>query len=1245
MGKKKLGFNWKARIQNETVVDKSSQEEIHVEIDLQKEKGYDDSNALVLPSKKRDSAHKHVQEKKIKRLTKKERKKLEKVIETKEKKAKRADIFVSLAAHQASQDEMRQLISISEVQSGKVKRKHDDTVDKDVTVNSIAGSNRKRRRKQQEIETEKSDDEESIHTSDMSTDEEDSGVVSEEEIEKPVSVEVQQKEAETAVCKIEDCREEVVPVNLQDNVVESVKLQEETVNENDKRVKQRTCSNPSKTRKHVRSTSSNWVVSDITKKEYDSQKVDSDVKTNQTVSNLSSEDVSSESSKKSSNSSKIDQQKKEVKEPAKRVVNIPVYRDETIQTGRLKLPILGEEQVIMEAISEHPVVIICGETGSGKTTQVPQFLYEAGYAHGGGIIGVTEPRRVAAVSMSNRVAMEMSLSKREVSYQIRYEGNVTDNTKIKFMTDGVLLKEVQKDFLLTKYSAIIIDEAHERSVYTDILIGLLSRIVPLRTKRGNPLKLIIMSATLRVEDFTENKRLFRVTPPVIKVDARQFPVTVHYNKRTPLEDYLGETFRKTCKIHRMLPEGGILVFVTGQQEVHTLCRKLKAAFPMYDSTGQPLSDNQSSGRRKHTKKETQEEARKLPNISLDSYSVSAIDDEEQQDQVMDDLDDTDDRGIHDNTDDVSYQDNTDDLDPDDPGHTEGSSQPVYVLPLYSLLPTDKQAKVFGPVPDGCRLCVVATNVAETSLTIPGIKYVVDTGKMKTKFYDKVTGVSTFRVTWTSKASADQRAGRAGRVGPGHCYRLYSSAVLNDEFEKFSPAEITRRPVDDLVLQMKDMNIEKIVNFPYPTQPDMEQIRAAENLLISLGALTQPQQPKSFKDSKKEATTTITPLGRAMACFPVSPRYAKMLSLGHQHGLLPYVVAIVAALSVQELFVEVYSNPDVDNEVFKDRLLHLTNVKRRWAAVGDSLLLGDLMVLLKAVGSCEFEGCTPAFCDKYGIRIKAMREVRKLRVQLTNSVNLAIPDADVCVDPKMSPPDEMQARLLRQIVLAGMGDHVARKMIALPSTSPDAKKLKNAYQVPDLEEPVFIHPTSVLYKQRPEWLVFQHMEETSKLYMKGLTAIEPEWLPVFCPSHVTLSKPLEDPPPRYNPHKGQVLCTMTGTFGNRAWSLPAVEMEYPMGLEKMRWFARALLVGEVVSGLGKYTPHLLSQPATMVKSWAKLQPRTESLLKCLVAERVDSKDTLLAVWNKQPTYLFSAIKEWLPESLHTELSLKWPPLVT
>ncbi|MEQ2199974.1 ATP-dependent RNA helicase dhx37 [Xenoophorus captivus] len=242
------------------------------------------------------------------------------------------------------------------------------------------------------------------------------------------------------------------------------------------------------------------------------------------------------------------------KKPSEPAVFIPVDRSAEVQVrgitseARLKLPVLAEEQVIMEAVRENPFVVICGETGSGKTTQVPQFLYEAGYAT-------------------------------VVSYQIRYEGNVTGDTKIKFMTDGVLLKEIQKDFLLQRYSVIIIDEAHERSVYTDILIGLLSRIVPLRNKKGMPMKLLIMSATLRVEDFTENQKLFRTPPPVIKVDARQFPVTVHFNKRTPLEDYTGEAFHKTCKIHRMLPPGGILVFLTGQAEVHSLCRRLRKAFP------------------------------------------------------------------------------------------------------------------------------------------------------------------------------------------------------------------------------------------------------------------------------------------------------------------------------------------------------------------------------------------------------------------------------------------------------------------------------------------------------------------------------------------------------------------------------------------------------------------------------------------------------------------------------------------
>ena len=234
---------------------------------------------------------------------------------------------------------------------------------------------------------------------------------------------------------------------------------------------------------------------------------------------------------------------------------------------------------------------------------MPQFLYEAGYTVDGKMIGITEPRRVAAISMASRVARELNLTNEfvhflilsffllphfnrffslssQVSYQIRYEGTYKKQTTcIKFMTDGVLLKEVQNDFLLTKYSCILIDEAHERSVATDVLIGLLSRIVPIRCRRNDPLRLVIMSATMRIEEFVDNRYLFKVKPKIINIDARQYPVTIHFNKRTP-KNYIDEAYRKVCKIHRQLPSGGILVFVTGKQEVQILCHRLKKKFPM-----------------------------------------------------------------------------------------------------------------------------------------------------------------------------------------------------------------------------------------------------------------------------------------------------------------------------------------------------------------------------------------------------------------------------------------------------------------------------------------------------------------------------------------------------------------------------------------------------------------------------------------------------------------------------------------
>ncbi|RVE67907.1 hypothetical protein OJAV_G00086520 [Oryzias javanicus] len=866
---------------------------------------------------------------------------------------------------------------------------------------------------------------------------------------------------------------------------------------------------------------------------------------------------------------------KVMSEPA---VFVSVDRSPEVQEARLKLPILAEEQVIMEAVKENPSTVICGETGSGKTTQVPQFLYEAGYASNG-MIGITEPRRVAAVSMSHRVAKEMNLPTRVVSYQIRYEGNVTSDTKIKFMTDGVLLKEIQKDFLLQKYSVIIIDEAHERSVYTDILIGLLSRIVPLRNKKGMPMKLMVMSATLRVEDFTENQKLFRNPPPVVKVDARQFPVTIHFNKRTPLEDYTGEAFHKTCKIHRMLPPGGILVFLTGQAEVHGLCRRLRKAFPFRRGNTAECEDGDTAEDMRKFKKTKHKKMVSLPRIDLDNYSALPLDEGDEDREA----------GIGDE------EDGDSDLDlGDDPSGTEDKSDPsipLYVLPLYSLLAPDQQAKVFRPPPPGfCQS--------------------------------------------ESRESRENGAGTLLQVVFLCCvWRLQSVLRGRDHSQAF----------EDLVLQMKDLNIDKVINFPFPTPPSFEALVAAEELLISLGALEEPPRSGRAKEMQRaRLSCPITPLGRAMASFPVSPRYAKMLSLGKQQDCLPYVIAVVAAMTVRELFEDLDRPAGSEDESSKlvQRRARLTQMRRLWAGQGASLLLGDLMVMLGAVGACEFAGCSPKFCEDNGLRYKAMVEIRRLRGQLTNAVNAVCPEVGVFLDPKMTPPTEHQVVCLRQIVLAGLGDHLARRIREEELLHP---KWRNGYKTPLLDDPVFIHPSSALFKKLPEFVVYQEITETSKMYMRGVSAVEAEWVPQFLPQYCHFGAPLESPLPWFCSSSGTVRCHCSSTFFRVGWQLPAIEMEHPEGLERYKLFARFFLDGEVCPKLKKHCDYLLSNPSIMLKTWAKLQPRTEALLVPLVSKKVDCRDALLSTWNTDNKFLLSAYCQWLPESIHQEVAKTWPPL--
>jgi len=1155
--------NWKARLQPETV---KKSEEPTPSLD-QKEvfekstkdydeysKSHDDTNILVAPNKKNKDkvTHKHPNEKR-KKLTKKQRKRLEKIVETKRKKEKRADLLKSLSEHAVSDKELAQMNSTTDLGQLNITRKR--------TLSEVESSCQP-----------------------------DKGVIS--------SIRRGRKKGKKL--RLENKAREPIPAGISKEAEEEFDSENSSESDDeDSDVK-----NLAEKNQGVESTHSNIDDTECT----DGEKSELTDSRKGLKAEATEVEVKTMDKSKHETVAKNLAPKKTESEPA---IFKEVKRYLKIQAARLQLPILAEEQAVMEAIHDNDVVILCGETGSGKTTQVPQFLYEGGYTTRG-LIGVTEPRRVAAVTMSRRVALELNMSTELVSYQIRYEGNVTEKTIMKFMTDGVLLKEVEKDFFLSKYSVIVIDEAHERSVFTDILLGLLSRVVPMRKSQGKQLKLVIMSATLRVEDFTGNARLFPTPPPVVTVESRQFPVTVHFNKRTP-DDYLNEAFRKVCKIHRTLPPGGILVFVTGQAEVHGLCKKLKRTFP-YNS-----EKTKSTRIAQEKVKDGNSDDDADDNFDLDNYPVNpAVEDRDAEDEDLGEEIGND-------------GDENSEFDLDDSAFTSliDKSIPMFVLPLYSLLSSQQQAKVFQPPPEGTRLCVVATNVAETSLTIPNIKYVVDTGMVKRRYYDKVTGVSSFKITWTSRASADQRAGRAGRVEPGHCYRLYSSAVFTNEFEEFSAPEISRRPVDDLVLQMKDVNIDKVVNFPFPTPPDVTALQSAEKLLLNLGALEEK------KTVKGNVNAVITPLGRAMAKFPVSPRYAKMLCLGHQENCMEYVIAVVSALTVKEIFAD--ENDRETGQITKEDRRKISRLRRTWAGQGDAQKLGDAMVLLRAVGASEYAGCTEKFCSENGLRHKGMVEIRKLRAQLTNSVNLVNVDAKVVLNPRMSPPSPVQCKALRQICLSGLGDHVARK-----SPAGNSPQLKNSYSCMSLDEPVFIHPSSALFEVLPEYVIYQEVVETSKLFMKGVIAVEPDWIPVLIPNMCTFSKPLEDPAPRYDSEAGIVKCHMTCTFGPRSWQVPAQELEYPRGLDKYKWFAKFLLEGKVVTALSKFVPFLLGAPVTMIKSWAKLQPRTEVLLSELVSSSANSKMAVMAAWKKDPKFLLAALKQWIPQSKHAELTLMWPP---
>ncbi|TPP63485.1 DEAH (Asp-Glu-Ala-His) box polypeptide 16 [Fasciola gigantica] len=636
-------------------------------------------------------------------------------------------------------------------------------------------------------------------------------------------------------------------------------------------------------------------------------------------------------------------------EPKKKTVE----RRETLQEAKRALPIYKFREGLLQAIADHQILIVEGETGSGKTTQIPQYLYEAGYCTNGKKIGCTQPRRVAAMSVAARVAQEMSVKLGgDVGYSIRFEDCTSDRTVIKYMTDGMLLREFLTEPDLGAYSVMMIDEAHERTLHTDILFGLVKDVARFRPD----LKLLISSATLDAEKFAA----FFDDAPVFRIPGRRYPVDIYYTK-APEADYVEAAVVSVLQIHVTQPPGDVLVFLTGQEEIETANELLI------------------------------ERTRKL-----------------------------------------------------------GSKiRELLILPIYSTLPSDMQARIFSPTPPGARKVVLATNIAETSLTIDGIIYVIDTGFCKQKFYSARSGIESLIVVPISQAAADQRAGRAGRVAAGKCFRLYTAHAYRTELEPQPVPEIQRTNLGNVVLLLKSLGIDDLLHFDYMDPPPHDALIMALEQLYALGALNHRGE--------------LTKMGRQMAEFPCDPMLSKMILASDKYKCSGDAITIASMLSVNNA---IFYRP-------KDKVIHADTARKGFFHVA-----GDHLMLLNVYNKWSDADFSTHWCYENFIQYRTMKRARDIRDQFVGLLDR------VEIELRENPGDHIN---IRKAITAGFFYHTARFT-------------GNGYKTVKQKQTVHPHPNSCLVEALPKWVIYHELVFTTKEFMRQVVEIEPKWLLEVAPHY-------------------------------------------------------------------------------------------------------------------------------------------------
>jgi ATP-dependent RNA helicase DHR2 len=686
--------------------------------------------------------------------------------------------------------------------------------------------------------------------------------------------------------------------------------------------------------------------------------------------------------------------------------------------SRKKLPIWARQQDIKKALQENDVLVLSGETGSGKSTQLPQFLLESKWCTK--CIAVTQPRRVAAISLARRVAEEMgtplgnSSPASKVGYSVRFDDSTSPSTRIKYLTEGMLLQEMLRDSAMSQYSCVVVDEVHERSVNVDLLLGFLKGIVKgVNKKRKTPLKVVVMSATADVdgiarffnepmpngdvlgdESLTNGdggdsiaassseaqdksitvKQPTALSKPVSQchVEGRQYPVKLSYLDR-PTDDVLQTAFERVFQIHCKEPmPGDILVFLTGQETIQSL---------------QKLLEEYAS------------------NLTADYPKL-------------------------------------------------------LVLPLFAALPQHAQQRIFQSAPPNTRKVILSTNIAETSVTVPGVRFVVDTGKAKIKQFRNRLALDSLLIKPISRSSADQRKGRAGREAPGQCYRLYTQEGYNN-LEKNATPEILRCDLSAAVLTMKARGVPDPLSFPFLTPPPRDAMEKALLQLLQLTAL----------DDDGSISTT----GKSIARLPLTPTLGRVIlsSATSDPPCLRETIDIVACLSVENIFL------NVETEETREQAADARGQLYRRS--------GDHMTLLAAVQAYAAENSDrKAWAERHLISHRAMQSVMDVRKQLRAQ----------CLQAKLLPKgssfaggddegvraadEELTERILKAF-LSGFAGNIAR-------LCPDG-----SYKTFVGNQVVAIHPSSVLFGRKVEALLYNEFVFTNKAYARGVSAIQLKWL--------------------------------------------------------------------------------------------------------------------------------------------------------